>query len=86
MSRLGEARRRARRAKTALVAVAIALFAVVGVAAKAAHPGAGSSGKTGATQLSPPSDLVAALSSGGSDEGAVIAPAQGSPTASTSTS
>jgi hypothetical protein len=86
MSRLAEARKRTRRAKTALAAVALALFAVVGVAARAAHPGASASGKTGAAQLSPPSNLVAALSEDDFNQGAVIAPAQASPTVSTSTS
>jgi hypothetical protein len=72
--------------KTVLVAVAVALFAVVGVAARAAHPGASASGKTSATQLSPPSNLVAALSEDDFSGGGVIGPAQGAPTASTSTS
>ena len=80
---------RAQRVKAALVAATVALFAVAGGLARAAHPGASASGSTVATHLSPPSDLVAALSRGG-DEGSfgggAVGPPQGEPAASTSTS
>lgn len=87
-SRHGAVRLRARRAKVALAAIALGLFAAMGIAVRAAHPGATSAGTARpTTPLSTPSEFENALTqSDDSSQGGFIAPAQGPPAATTSTS